>query len=1045
MSGLVGQTASADVAPTITSANSTTFYVADDAEFSVTATGSPAPTFSTANTLPSSVTLASNGTLAGTPFSGAEGPHAFTITASNGVSPNATQVFTLIIADEIHVQPEDATVNEGDTASFDCTSADDDALVQWQYNDGSWHDLANGSFMGGTVSGATTHEGTLEIVTTLAMDGLTFRCKFTNGGDAPYDVIYSDVVSLTVVNVAPSGVSNTVITNESTAYTFATSDFGFSDVSDDFLAVKITTLPSVGSLTDNGVAVSAGDFIPVADVSGNLLVFTPVAAAYGYPYTTFTFQVQDDGGTAHGGIDTDATPRTMSVQVNAASPKTLTISSSPLTLSSIIPPGFYDSTIFFQGGGSAGATGTAPGTGGRRGGGGAAATIGAFRHKTGMSATLTLGAGSPVVGTGIVAAGGNSTVATSAQQLLGFAIGAPSHGVGSQGAGGAGASCFPATGAFSGASGSVGSPTSKGGGGGGSGGSASNGNAASGSTGGAAVTGGGAGGDGAGAAGGAGTVGGVPGGGGGGGGASLGLGAAGGSASAVMTFTQSQNHAPVGTANTVVTRTSTDYTFAATDFGFTDPNDTPAYNFLAVKITTLPATGTIKLSGVAVSAGDTVSVDDIDDDLLTFSPVAAGTGAPYTTFTFQVQDDGGTANSGVDLDATPRTMTINAGYAYPTGASSAISTAVSTAYTFATNDFGFSDTSDVAQTFSDVEILALPTCGALKDNAVSVTAGQYVPVADITGNKLVFTPVTGSYGVPHDAFAFRVKSSSGLVDRTPRIMQVNVSGATAVPVTWAVDAATSGTALKTAIEAASAGSEIQVSAGTFTLSADITTPAGVSITGSGTSGGSATIISTSASNGLKLGANATFKNFNIVATSGSTLGPLNDFGAAIAKAVVSNVKVTGIIDGIFLNANDSVLVIDCTFTSTYDTIRLAGGTITLNVFNTTFTIVGPNSQARAISSSTSGVTGTVVLVGCTISVTDGGTGPVLFITNAGLEIRSGTTLTAYACSISTSNAGGWTFDVFVGTGGTVHLYACTYNPSLVGNDGGTFTASDNLP
>ena len=38
----------------------------------------------------------------------------------------------------------------------------------------------------------------------------------------------------------------------------------------------------------------------------------------GANYSHFTFQVQDDGGTANGGIDTDPTPRTMTVSITAA-------------------------------------------------------------------------------------------------------------------------------------------------------------------------------------------------------------------------------------------------------------------------------------------------------------------------------------------------------------------------------------------------------------------------------------------------------------------------------------------------------------------------------------------------------------------------------------------------------------------------------------------------------------------------------------------------------------------------------------------------------
>jgi Bacterial Ig-like domain (group 3)/YDG domain/Galactose oxidase, central domain len=84
--------------PTITSANSTTFTVLTSGQsFQVTATGVPAPTFSFTGTLPSGVTLSSAGLLSGTPAAGTVGSYPITITAQNGISPNATQNFTLIV------------------------------------------------------------------------------------------------------------------------------------------------------------------------------------------------------------------------------------------------------------------------------------------------------------------------------------------------------------------------------------------------------------------------------------------------------------------------------------------------------------------------------------------------------------------------------------------------------------------------------------------------------------------------------------------------------------------------------------------------------------------------------------------------------------------------------------------------------------------------------------------------------------------------------------------------------------------------------------
>ena len=65
------------------------------------------------------------------------------------------------------------------------------------------------------------------------------------------------------------------------------------------------------------MAVIAGDFVPVADIGAGLLVFIPAAGANGAPYASFTFQVQDDGGVAAGGVDLDPTPNTLTINVSA--------------------------------------------------------------------------------------------------------------------------------------------------------------------------------------------------------------------------------------------------------------------------------------------------------------------------------------------------------------------------------------------------------------------------------------------------------------------------------------------------------------------------------------------------------------------------------------------------------------------------------------------------------------------------------------------------------------------------------------------------------
>ncbi len=111
------------------------------------------------------------------------------------------------------------------------------------------------------------------------------------------------------VNTAPSGADAARTILEDHNYTFAATDFGFSDGDgNSLLAVKITTLPGPGTLTDNGVAVAAGQLVPVADINAGKLSFAPAANANGIGYASFTFQVQDNGGVAGGGVDLDQSP-----------------------------------------------------------------------------------------------------------------------------------------------------------------------------------------------------------------------------------------------------------------------------------------------------------------------------------------------------------------------------------------------------------------------------------------------------------------------------------------------------------------------------------------------------------------------------------------------------------------------------------------------------------------------------------------------------------------------------------------------------------------
>ena len=161
--------------------------------------------------------------------------------------------------------------------------------------------------------------------------GDTLTIVTDDGGHTPAPARQTtDHVDITVVSVndAPSGTDSTITVNVGGARALTTTDFGFGDTNDNpaanaLKAVEITTLPTKGSLTDNGTAVFAGQFVSLADINGGNLVFTPGAGASASPYTTFTFQVQDKGGTANGGVDIDPAAKTMTIDTVVSQPPVL--------------------------------------------------------------------------------------------------------------------------------------------------------------------------------------------------------------------------------------------------------------------------------------------------------------------------------------------------------------------------------------------------------------------------------------------------------------------------------------------------------------------------------------------------------------------------------------------------------------------------------------------------------------------------------------------------------------------------------------------------
>ena len=120
-------------------------------------------------------------------------------------------------------------------------------------------------------------------------------------------------------------------------------------------------------------------------------------------------------------------------------------------------------------------------------------------------------------------------------------------------------------------------------------------------------------------------------------------------------------------------------------------------------------------------------------------------GSPYATFTFQVKDNGLTANGGVDTDQTPNTFTFHVTHVHhaPSGTNASIQVSPNpTARVLSVSDFGFTDNNDTPHDSLSAVIITnfTGTNGTLKLNGNNVTFGTPITLAQITGGQLIYTP-----------------------------------------------------------------------------------------------------------------------------------------------------------------------------------------------------------------------------------------------------------------------------------------------------------------
>uniref|UniRef100_UPI0035664008 DUF4347 domain-containing protein n=1 Tax=Psychromonas sp. TaxID=1884585 RepID=UPI0035664008 len=113
------------------------------------------------------------------------------------------------------------------------------------------------------------------------------------------------------------------------------------------------------------------------------------------------------------------------------------------------------------------------------------------------------------------------------------------------------------------------------------------------------------------------------------------------------------NDAPTAANNTIETSEDVDYVFSAADFNFSDVDSGDSLQ--QVRITALPANGTLQLSGVDIDINQVIEIADIDAGNLVFVPTADENGTGYANFEFEVSDGVSVGATGTVLNSFPTT------------------------------------------------------------------------------------------------------------------------------------------------------------------------------------------------------------------------------------------------------------------------------------------------------------------------------------------------------------------------------------------------------
>ncbi|MFY2102337.1 RTX adhesin, partial [Achromobacter xylosoxidans] len=212
-----------------------------------------------------------------------------TVTGTNDIAKITGQSTGAVIEDKTLVTTGKLTVSDADAGQSALIAQTN---VAGKY--GTFSIDANGNW-------TYTLNNSLKVVQDLPPGAVlkeTFEVVSADGTGK--QLITVDVIG---TNDAPVAADNATSVDAGSSHTFTAAEFNFNDGAEgnQLDSVIITRLPTDGTLTLNGQAVSVNTVVSAADIAAGKLVYTPSASGQD---TSFGFQVRDDGGTANGGKDT---------------------------------------------------------------------------------------------------------------------------------------------------------------------------------------------------------------------------------------------------------------------------------------------------------------------------------------------------------------------------------------------------------------------------------------------------------------------------------------------------------------------------------------------------------------------------------------------------------------------------------------------------------------------------------------------------------------------------------------------------------------------